>query len=93
MKQAPILFFGEQISLFEHCLAVMGRGATNQTELSRDTIASLPFLNPPQEITMQFEIIKDEIAYQMQNLIRQNVALTKARDLLLPRLMNGDIVV
>jgi type I restriction enzyme S subunit len=71
----------------------MGRGATNQTELSRDTIASLPFLNPPHEIAVQFELIKDEIAHQMQNLIRQNVALIKARDLLLPRLMNGEIAV
>jgi type I restriction enzyme S subunit len=92
-EDVPIFLFGEQISSSEDFLAVMGRGATNQTELSRDTIASLQFLNPPHEIAVQFELIKDESAHQMQNLIRQNVALTKARDLLLPRLMNGEIAV
>jgi type I restriction enzyme S subunit len=92
-KLVPIFLYGQQISSMEDYLAVMGRGATNQTELSRDTIASLPFLYPPKNIAMYLELFKGETARLIQNLIQQNIDLTKARDLLLPRLMNEEVVV
>ena len=73
----------------EYFLATMGRGAMNQTELSKDTVAELPFLRPPQLLAEQFEAFAKETAGQIQNLIQQNTSLAQARDLLLPRLVRG----
>jgi type I restriction enzyme S subunit len=71
----------------------MGRGATNQTELSKDTIADLPFLWPPNLVTQQFEQFAEKTTDQVRNLTQQNIKLQEARDLLLPRLMNGEVPV
>ena len=89
----PIFLYGETIASMEDYLATMGRGATNQTELSKDTVAGLPFLYPPGSISSGFEQYVGNIARQIQNLMRQNTSLSKARDLLLPRLMNGEVKV
>ena len=89
----PKLYFGYRISSMEDYLASMGRGATNQTELSKDTIADIPFILPSKSIADDFELTVDNTSRQIQTLTSQNHKLTEARDLLLPRLMNGEIAV
>lgn len=74
-------------------MASMGRGATNQTELSKDVVAEMSFLKPPHLLAEQFESFAKDTADQARNLTQQNAALTKTRDLLLSRLMNGEVVV
>jgi type I restriction enzyme S subunit len=71
----------------------MGRGATNQTELSRSTIGDMRILVPASTLAKEFEGFVDPIYQQINRLIAQNKKLTEARDLLLPRLMNGEIAV
>jgi len=89
----PINIYGHCITPMGKFLSTMGRGATNQTELSRETVAELPFLQPPKALANEFESSVKGISDQIQNLMRQNSLLIKSRDLLLPRLMNGEIAV
>ncbi|GMQ83569.1 MAG: restriction endonuclease subunit S [Gammaproteobacteria bacterium] len=92
-EDVPIFLYSQHITSMEDYLASMGRGATNQTELSKDVVAELPFLQPPHLLAEQFESFAKDTADQVRNLTQQNAMLTKARDLLLPRLMNGEVVV
>jgi type I restriction enzyme S subunit len=89
----PTFLFGQHIASMEDYLASMGRGATNQTELSKDVVAELPYLSPRHSVSNQFESLTKDNVDQIENLIQQNIHLAKARDLLLPRLMNGEVAV
>jgi type I restriction enzyme S subunit len=89
----PVQLYGHHIASMEDFLAIMGRGATNQTELSKDTVSEIPFFRLPHMLGEQFEAFAKETSGQIQNLMQQNTMLVKARDLLLPRLMNGDVAV
>lgn len=57
------------------------------------TFDRIPFLLPPEILTRSFEQSINPVFDQIANLIQQNQKLVQARDLLLPRLMNGDITV
>jgi type I restriction enzyme S subunit len=92
-EDMPVFLYGRQISSMEDYLASMGRGATNQTELSKDIVAELPYLQPPHILADQFESFAKDTADQVRNLTQQNTMLTKARDLLLPRMMSGEVAV
>jgi len=48
---------------------------------------------PPTKFLHQFDVLALNCFKQIGNLMRQNEQLRKARDLFLPRLMNGEIVV
>ena len=90
-KNIPVQLYGHSVTSREDFLAVMGRGATNQSELATKTVAELPFLRPPHLLAGGFEAFANETASQVQNLMQQNTSLAQAHDLLLPRLMNGDL--
>lgn len=91
--QIKPLFFGLFMTALEEFLAKQGRGATNQTELSKGAIEDLKMLVPPEPLMEEFETIVEPIFLQIVGLSKQNKKLEEARDLLLPRLMNGQIVV
>jgi type I restriction enzyme S subunit len=57
------------------------------------TFDRVPFLLPLQHITEAFALHVGPMFDQIANLIRQNQKLARARDLLLPRLMNGEMAV
>ncbi len=59
--------------------------------LNRNYAYSKPFLKPKQVIIEKFEGQIEPIFTQIGNLKRQNQKLQEARDILLPRLMNGTI--
>lgn len=67
----PILLYGYHIASMEEYLASMGRGATNQTELSKDVMAELSFLRPPHFLAEQFELFIKKNADQVRNLTKQ----------------------
>ena len=62
--------------------------ATNKKELE-----SQPLIEPPKMVLSEFEEQARKIDQNIANLTSQNEKLAQARDLLLPRLMNGDISV
>jgi type I restriction enzyme S subunit len=69
--------------------------ATGSTfkELSKRVFGKMDFTLPPRATSEEFEKEVEPYAQQTLNLQRQNQRLREARDLLLPRLMNGSIVV
>ncbi len=61
--------------------------------LNRDYAHSLKINLPPKQLLSLFEETVSPIHEQIYKLEKYNQALTQARDLLLPRLMNGEILV
>lgn len=57
------------------------------------TFKMIPFLIPTHEVVGDFNSMITPTFKQLENLIKQNQKLKTARDLLLPKLMNGDIPV
>jgi len=70
----------------------MGKGATNQTELSKTDLGELK-LTPSKAVSDEFDQLVSPLRRQVQVLRNQCKALQRARDLLLPRLMSGEIEV
>jgi len=85
--------FGMAFKQRESYLCGQGRGATNQTELSKDTIGALTIDVPPPELSENFETKAEAFQKAIVTLVAQNRVLTSARDLLLPRLMSGEVEV
>ncbi len=88
--------FGKQY-LF-HCLKYcqsylmgMGKGSTNQLELSRGTIQDLDVLIPPEEIGKMFESLAQSIHDKIGAVNAEIDRLQSARDRLLPKLMSGEV--
>ena len=89
-RQQSFLFY----ALKNHFYAedIIGTGAiyaaTNKKELQGQV-----FLEPPVTLLREFECNANAVDLQIACLTNQNKSLTQARDLLLPRLMNGEISV
>jgi type I restriction enzyme S subunit len=71
-------------------LISLGMGAA-QPNLSQEVIKKLNFLMPSAPILDGYHEVVAPIFDQMATLFQQNRALTKARDLLLPKLMSGQL--
>lgn len=70
-----------------------GKGSTNQLELSRETIGNCKILIPEQKIAEQAEKNLVAIHNKMRECSMQIARLREARDLLLPKLMSGEVEV
>lgn len=70
-----------------------GKGSTNQLELSRETIGSCEILIPERKIAEQVEKNFAAIHDKMKECSMQIARLREARDLLLPKLMSGEVEV
>lgn len=64
-----------------------------QLNLSPVKLSARPFVKPDKEVIDAFGVITQPMFENILSLQKQNQALTKARDLLLPRLMDGRIAV
>lgn len=71
----------------------MGKGSTNQLELSRGTIQDLGILVPTKEIGKEFEMLAQPIHDKISVANAEIRHLQNARDRLLPKLMSGEIEV
>lgn len=76
-------------------LALCERRAVGATRprITRRDVASLPLKLPPLRLQRQFRDVVEPLNRQRQLLQRQCERLAQARDLLLPRLMSGEIAV
>jgi type I restriction enzyme, S subunit len=68
-------------------------GGVSVPTLDRKTIHKLDILVPSKQLLSDFTDFAQDIFCQIKNLTLQNQKLSTARDLLLPRLMNGEISV
>ena len=90
----------EKDYLFGYCLMDdksqtlkdLGQGAA-QNNVSQQVIKGLKIIVPRAEVISDFNKLIEPNFLQRKTLQQQNQALTKARDLLLPRLMDGRIAV
>jgi len=73
-------------------LEAMGGGAT-MVNVNKGKFESLPIVIPSDSTLQEFHEVCNPIFLQIKNLLIQNQRLKTARDLLLPRLMNGEIEV
>jgi len=76
----------------QQLLAYAQKGATREA-LTKETVSNLEIVLPDEKPLRQFREIAGEIFKQRDVLAHQNASLRRARDLLLPRLMSGEIEV
>lgn len=86
-------FFGVALENLQDYFDTLGEGATGQTELKRQLLNVVPLLLPDENIRKYFDEKASSARLLVQKLLEQNQRLKQARDLLLPRLMNGSIAV
>ncbi|MBB3387179.1 MULTISPECIES: restriction endonuclease subunit S [unclassified Rhizobium] len=83
------------LSLFmegqEALIETMGHGSTGQTELSPASLSAMTFTVAPKPVQLAF----DNFVVPLRNLVTSNsehsLTLAETRDLLLPKLMSGEI--
>jgi type I restriction enzyme, S subunit len=68
----------------------LASGATFK-EINRATFRRIPFLRADDRMEHAFEGLMEPIGQQIQNLLRAQLNLRSTRDLLLPRLISGEI--
>lgn len=93
VPELGVHYFGIAVCAWEPRFSTMGRGATNQTELSPAAISDSGITVPSTALVAEFESFADPLSRQVSNLVAQNDRIRAARDLLLPRLMSGEIAV
>jgi type I restriction enzyme S subunit len=92
-ENASGLWFGYAMMELQTLFEGMGEGATNQKELSKSRIGGGLLRLPPKHLRLQFADFATTTTKQIVTLAEQNEKLAEARDLLLPRLMSGKILV
>ena len=86
-------YFFQVLKAHQVYLCEMGKGSTNQLELSRDVIKNLEFYVLPKELETKFENLVQPI-HDKIGVINENIKyLKEARDRLLTKLMSGEIEV
>ncbi|MFT3721423.1 restriction endonuclease subunit S [Pseudorhodoferax sp.] len=84
-------YFGQALLNLEPLFAEMGKGATNQLELSRSDIGDIKIWQPPEHVRVEFHRMVGPMLEQAEQLSIAIQLLQRARDLLLPKLMSGQL--
>ena len=92
-ERVSIDYFGYSLFTFQPLFDSLGTGSTGQTELGRETIANAEFILPPKELQDKFSEVVIPMRQQTNVLTAKNANLRRTRDLLLPRLVSGEIAV
>jgi type I restriction enzyme S subunit len=66
---------------------------TKMPRANWNVLVDYPVVTPPSDLLRQFNRVMDSVVLQIHNLIFRNRNLREARDLLLPRLISGEIEV
>ena len=64
-----------------------------QQHINKEIVERFPYLDPPPQILEQYNSLALPLADQIGLLVRQNFRLAASRDLLLPRLISGELLV
>jgi len=84
-------YFGMNLFTLQPYFDSRGAGSTGQTELSREAIGSADFVLPPKPIQDSFGQLVSPIRSSTSLMAVRNVNLRRTRDLLLPKLISGEI--
>lgn len=86
------LYLGRALEHIESFIENLGKGATNQQELSRTDLAELvKVVIPTKDVLIKYDEFSSPIYESILMYQSQNQLLKEARDILLPRLMTGMI--
>jgi type I restriction enzyme S subunit len=69
----------------------LGSTSSIGTAINSKIVKAIPFIVPGKDAMSSFSMLASPIFEQIENLQNQNIRLKEARDILLPRLMNGKI--
>lgn len=69
----------------------MGHGSTGQTELSPASLSAMVFPVAPEPVQLVFESLVMPLRDLVTSNSEQSLTLAETRDLLLPKLMSGEI--
>jgi type I restriction enzyme S subunit len=84
-------YFGFTLLQLQPYFDKMGVGSTGQTELSRQSIADTNFLLPPRDLQETFSQVVSPMRHAIVGKFTKNSNLRQTRDLLLPKLISGEI--
>jgi type I restriction enzyme S subunit len=90
-SETDLDFFGCTLLAQQETFDRLGIGATGQTELSRTSIANVDLVVPPSRIQNRFGVIVRPIRMAAITHAKQIQNLSRTRDLLLPRLLSGQV--
>ena len=86
-------FLGLYLMRMQPVFEALGAGSTGQTELSRTSVQNQELAWPPTELRSRFGTLVRPMRALVAQLLEQNTMLASARDLLLPRLISGQLSV
>jgi type I restriction enzyme S subunit len=86
-------YLGEVALQLEPSFEAMGVGSTGQTELGRERLAETLFVCPPDSLQARYAEYAQGIHQLSLCLLQKNENLRTTRDLLLPKLISGEISV
>lgn len=89
--EAYTCWYGMSLMSEQPTLERLGIGATGQTELRRSDVEQLSLAQPSRPIAQVFAELIDPMHEMTDTLVGQISALSAARDLLLPKLVTGQI--
>jgi type I restriction enzyme, S subunit len=84
-------YFGYYLIALQSHFDSQGIGSTGQTELGRETIARTDFLLPPKALQDRFGELVSPIRRSIIQMFARNTNLRRTRDLLLPKLVSGEL--
>lgn len=90
-KEVTADFIGLQLFALQSYFESQGKGATGQTELSRESVSNVDCIVPPKRLRMIFSDIVNPLRILSIQLGMKNDNLRKTRELLLPKLISGEI--
>jgi len=85
------IYLGQNLISRESEIETLGEGSTGQTELSRARLSDLEILVPTKSIIEAFDDLTRPLINRVQLNDQQSQTLATLRDLLLPKLMSGEI--
>ena len=86
-------YLGDTIMNLEQWFEQLAVGSTGQTELNREVICKTQILVPPNSLQTKYSDVVNPLRAQVRVLTEQNAVLRNTRDLLLPRLISGQLSV
>ena len=90
-ERVGVDYFGFYLLSLQPYFDSQGTGSTGQTELAREMIGKASFLLPPSNLQDHFGLTVAPMRTCCETLAKTNTNLRHTRDLLLPRLISGEI--
>ncbi|MCB1087723.1 MAG: restriction endonuclease subunit S [Verrucomicrobiae bacterium] len=88
--RVPVYFLYQWLKANVETFISHASGATFK-EISKGVFRTLNFLLPPPELVARYEVAVSPVSEQLLNLQRRNQTLRQTRDLLLPKLLSGQM--